>query len=158
MIVGVLGAAGCQLQIYIFENYLFIDDPLNASAVHFGAGGVGMLYVAFMAKPEFAGEDFAGIFYGGDASFLGNQLLGMLVYTVWTLGLSGAMFYGLMSAGWFRVAEEEEDEGMDESHHGGKAYPADDTHVPFLEASTGSSEGEKPMIDEEDLEALEAEA
>ncbi len=154
MIVGFLGAAGCQLQIYIFENYLFIDDPLNASAVHFGAGGVGMLYVAFMAKPEFAGEDFAGIFYGGDGIFLGHQIYGMVVYSVWTVGLSGVMFYGLMKAGWFRVEEEHEDEGMDMSHHGGKAYPTDDAHTALVVEASSSSESETPLIDEE-KQALE---
>jgi Amt family ammonium transporter len=121
-----LGAIGCQLQIILFENYLFIDDPLNASAVHFGAGAVGMVFVAFMANPDYVGEDFKGIFYGGSFKFLGNQLYGMVVYTAWAGGLSGSMFFGLNQIGWFRVAEDEELVGMDMSHHGGKAYPKDD--------------------------------
>ena len=110
----------------LFENYLFIDDPLNASSVHFGAGAVGMIFVAFMANPEYAGEDFAGIFYGGEWKFLGNQIYGMCAYTGWAGGLSGGMFFGLNQIGWFRVDEDEEMAGMDVSHHGGKAYPKDD--------------------------------
>ena len=141
MLVGVLGAVACQAQIYLFENVVFVDDPLNASAVHFAAGGAGMLFVAFFGDPEFVGEDFAGIFYGGNAKILGYQIYGMIVYTAWAFGLSFAMFKVLMIAGWFRVADEEEDEGMDKSHHGGKAYPIDDTHLDETKYPSGSSEG-----------------
>jgi hypothetical protein len=39
-------ASATQLQILLFENILFIDDPLCASAVHFAARSVSMLFVA----------------------------------------------------------------------------------------------------------------
>jgi Amt family ammonium transporter len=146
MILGVLGAVGCQAQIHIFENYVFIDDPLNASGVHFGAGGVGMIFVAFMANPEYSGEDFKGIFYGGDAAFLGNQIYAMVVYTAWAFGLSSIMFFGLLKIGWFRVADEEELEGMDLSHHGGKAYPKD--YEPGM-PTEGSDTDDAPAKEEE---------
>ncbi|CAB9524313.1 Ammonium transporter 1 member [Seminavis robusta] len=128
IIVGVLGSIATQSQVLLFEHVLFIDDPLNASAVHLGAGAVGMVFVAFMANPEFAGEEFTGIFYGGEWKFLGYQFMGMAAYTGWTLGTSGAMFFALKSIGWFRVHEEEERVGVDKSHHGGSAYPVDDEH------------------------------
>jgi ammonia channel protein AmtB len=149
-----LGAIGCQLQIILFENYLFIDDPLNASGVHFGAGAVGMLFVAFMANPEYVGEDFKGIFYGGSFKFLGNQLYGMFVYTAWAGGLSGSMFFGLNQIGWFRVKEEEELAGMDISHHGGKAYPMDDVPANSEDTykpgnSSASSSVEVPVVEDE---------
>lgn len=141
MIVGVLGATVCQLQIDLFEKVLFIDDPLNASAVHLGAGAVGMIYVSFMANPDYVGDDFAGIFYGGDISFLGNQIYGMVVYSAWAGGLSSIMFYSLNMIGWFRVDEDEEDEGVDKSHHGGPAYPIDDAHtIPTKSKDEASSD------------------
>lgn len=88
-----------------------------------------MIMVSFLANPDYVGEDFKGLFYGGDAKFLGNQLYGMVVYTAWTVGTSGLMFFGLKVLGWFRVSDEEELEGVDKSHHGGTAYPIDDTHT-----------------------------
>ena len=142
--VGILGAVACQLQIILFENYLFIDDPLNASAVHLAAGAVGMLYAAFMAHPEYAGEEFTGIFYGGEAKFLGNQLYGMFVYSAWTAVTSGVMFYTLNQVGWFRVSEEEEMHGVDITHHGGKAYPLDDEHMEKTNVPSSVSSNEKP--------------
>merc|ERR1712151_1302256 len=35
-LAGVIGAIVCQLQVLLFEHVLYIDDPLNASAVHLG--------------------------------------------------------------------------------------------------------------------------
>lgn len=114
----------------LFEHILHIDDPLNASAVHLGAGGMGMLTVAFLADPDLTGGgDFTGLFYGGPGKFLGNQIYGMVVYSAWTICTSGIMFAGLKFMGWFRVDEEEEDIGVDVSHHGGSAYPLDDDHI-----------------------------
>ena len=110
----------------LFEHVVFIDDPLNASAVHLGAGAVGMLFVAFMGHPDYAGEDFKGIFYGGKAEFLGNQIYAMVVYSAWTLVTSGIMFVALKQVGWFRISEEEETLGADVTHHGGAAYNLDE--------------------------------
>ena len=139
VIVGLLGAAATQGQVLLFEHVLFIDDPLNASAVHLAAGAVGMIWVAFCANPEYSGEDFTGIFYGGSWSFLGWQIVGMIVYSVWTAVTSGILFGSLHYMGWLRVSEEEEDIGVDVTEHGGKAYPLDDewmaeTTVPVEEA------------------------
>ena len=126
---GILGAIACQVQIILFETVLFIDDPLNASAVHLAAGGAGMIFVAFVANPDYVGEEFAGIFYGGEGKFLGYQIYGLIVYCAWTVATSGAMFFALKKAGWFRISEEEEMHGADITHHGGKAYPLDDAHL-----------------------------
>jgi len=144
IIVGLLGAAACQGQVLLFEHVLFIDDPLNASAVHLAAGAVGMIFVSFMADPALTGDDkFTGIFYGGPADFLGRQLYGMLVYSAWTAVTSGLMFYGLKVMGWLRVGEEEEDIGVDKSHHGGPAYVVDD----FVATD---SDSEKKAVDKFD--------
>ena len=85
-----------------------------------------MVYVALMANPEYAGEEFTGIFYGGSITFLLNQLFGMAVYAGWTAGTSGVMFGLLRLMGWFRVDEKDEDLGVDKAHHGGPAYVHDD--------------------------------
>ena len=144
-----MGGAATQTQVLVFEHVLRIDDPLNASAVHLAAGAMGMFTVAFLADPEFTGGgDFTGIFYGGPAIFLGNQFYGMAVYSVWTIVTSGIMFYGLKSIGWFRVGDEEEDIGVDKSHHGGSAYPIDDEHLSASLRKT--SEGDSEEVSEEE--------
>uniref|UniRef100_A0A7S1D705 Ammonium transporter n=1 Tax=Cyclophora tenuis TaxID=216820 RepID=A0A7S1D705_CYCTE len=103
-----------------------IDDPLGASALHFGAGAWGMLMVGFLGDSDLIGDKaLSGILYGGDGTTLGWQVAGILVYTVWALGTSLPLFYGLLVMGWFRVSEDAELEGMDTHHHGGVAYPGD---------------------------------
>ena len=92
-----------------------------------------MIFVGFMANPDYVGDDFAGIFYGGSIKFLGYQFWGMFIYSLWTLVTSGAMFYFLNKIGWFRVHEECEMLGMDKSHHGGSSYPLDDEHMAATE-------------------------
>lgn len=123
-----MGAIACQLQIYLFVKILLIDDPLNASACHLAAGATGMIYVAFMAHPDYVEEEFIGLLYGGEAKFLGYQFYAMFAYSAWTLVTSSAMFFTLNSFDWFRVSEAEEVLGVDKAHHGGTAYPVDDTY------------------------------
>ena len=142
---GIFGAICCQLQIILFEYYLFIDDPLNASAVHLAAGAAGMIFVAFFANPDYSGDEFTGIFYGGEGKFLGYQIYAMIVYSGWTAVTSGVMFYTLMQMGWFRVSEEEEMAGVDETHHGGKAYPIDDAHMSETKREMSESDNDSPV-------------
>lgn len=153
-LVGVLGAIVTQSQVLLFNNVLFIDDPLNASAVHLGAGATGMIWVAFMANPDYAGEEFTGIFYGGEFKFLGYQFYGMFCYAAWTFLTSGAMFFGLNSIGWFRVSEDEEDLGVDKSHHGGSAYPTDDEHMTQNDDSIGGSDVKPIYIQDSEEEEV----
>lgn len=125
--VGILGAAGTYAQIWLFESVLHIDDPLNASAVHQGAGIVGLISVGFFANSAYVDNDAdrAGVFYGGNGKQLGYQLYGLVVYFAWAFGTSSIMFFALSRAGWLRVSEEVERMGMDIHHHGGTAYRLD---------------------------------
>ena len=50
--IGILGALGFYAQDLLFEHVLYIDDPLGASALHMGAGIVGVLVPAFFAHPD----------------------------------------------------------------------------------------------------------
>jgi ammonia channel protein AmtB len=147
----------CQCQVLFFEHYALIDDPLSASGVHFGAGAAGMFFTAFFANPEYSGENFTGILYGGSWKFLGYQLMGMACYTSWTLATSGVMFYSMKFAGWLRVSEEEERLGVDKSHHGGSAYPLDDEHDAKKEPLTNHSDSVNISDDnKEDEQAIES--
>lgn len=67
------------------------------------------------------GADF-GLFYGGDGTQLGVQLLGVVVITLWTTILSFIVFYSLKLMGWLRVPASDEIVGLDASYHGGSNY------------------------------------
>ena len=121
--IGILGALGFYLQDYLFEHVFFIDDPLGASALHMGAGIVGVLVPAFFAHPDFTPANQIGIFYGGSANILGWQIGAVLVYGLWGFGATALLaFWPLNACGLLRVSEEHELKGLDVTHHGGPAY------------------------------------
>ena len=111
----------------LFENVLFIDDPLNASAVHLAAGG--STYMTFKAHPDYAGA--------GKANSLAIKS------TSWSCTVPGppsrpvpCLSPSRPWVGWF----EEEMDGADLTHHGGKAYPMDDAHMTVGGNSSDSNE------------------
>jgi len=149
--IGVLGAIGFYIQAWLSENYLRIDDPLNAAALHMGSGIVGMISVGFFANPDYVDNDpdRSGVFYGGNGKQLGYQVYGTVVYFAWAFGVSSMMFWTLNRLGWLRVSEEVELTGMDLHHHGRKAYHMEGL-VTVKEGST--EEQEDSDVEDSDVE------
>jgi len=121
---------------------LKIDDPLDAFAVHGACGFWGCIAVGLFCVKEYSyapaegsshrladdgltdlGPD-AGLFMPGTRGLLfGTQIVTCLIEMCWVGILSTIMFVTLKCVGIFRVGEVEEAAGMDESKHGGSAYP-----------------------------------
>lgn len=120
LVIGVIGGAIVVLSVLMFEN-MGIDDPVGAISVHGTCGAWGTLAAGLFASEAFGGTN--GLFFGGDPSIVGVQLLGIAVVFVWTFGTSFIMFSILKATIGLRVSEEEEMEGLDLGEHGGTAYP-----------------------------------
>lgn len=107
---------------------LKIDDPLEAAPMHGACGAFGVFWVGLMAKKEYVAEVYsgaekcAGVFYGGDGSLLGAQVVGVICIFLWVGGLLGLFFLALKKMNMLRTSPEEEQLGLDESKHGGSAY------------------------------------
>jgi len=107
---------------------LKIDDPLDASPVHFFCGAWGVLSAGLFARQEFtsgvygSSPDDYGALFGGGGKQLGIQIVAILAIAAWVCGLSAIMFFALKSMKVLRVSAEDEDVGLDSSHHGGEAY------------------------------------
>mmetsp|Transcript_12892 Transcript_12892/g.27205 ORF Transcript_12892/g.27205 Transcript_12892/m.27205 type:complete len:515 (-) Transcript_12892:142-1686(-) len=110
-----------------------IDDPLDASPVHFFCGMWGCISVGLFADNIYTGDVYGesgkhddglefGMLVGGGWKQLGVQLLGTVMIAIWTCTTSAMCFAGLKMAGKLRVSEADEQAGLDESHHGGAAY------------------------------------
>mmetsp|Transcript_9350 Transcript_9350/g.34302 ORF Transcript_9350/g.34302 Transcript_9350/m.34302 type:complete len:490 (-) Transcript_9350:247-1716(-) len=113
---------------------LRIDDPLDAVAVHGACGAWGAFYVGLMARQDYlltayGIENNGGLFQEGKGDLLGTAVLGIVVISAWTLGLMGTFFFLLKTIGALRIPPEEEEMGLDVSHHGGHAYETEDTKV-----------------------------
>ena len=86
-----------------------------------------MLAPALFAHPDhmreaYANGDVAGLFYGGQGNMLACNFVALIAITIWVGALMTPFFILLKKAGWFRVPENIEIEGLDDSKHGGSAY------------------------------------
>ena len=118
----IVGAVGGIVVVYgiDFIEWLRIDDPIGAVAVHGFCGIWGTWAVGLFATGDFA--DFKGLFYGGGTKQLWAQVWGNGLVVIVTLAVSFAMFYGVKATRTLRVSEEGELEGIDFHEHGSSAY------------------------------------
>ncbi|XP_060080863.1 putative ammonium transporter 1 [Ylistrum balloti] len=119
--VGAIGGLAYMITTWLVLFKFKVDDPLDATAVHFGGGTWGVISVAFFST------DF-GIFYKGDTSsglHLAWQLVGILAIIVWGGVLSSIMFFVLKKLKLLRVSFEYELKGLDIPKHGEPAYPVE---------------------------------
>jgi len=127
-----------------------IDDPLDAFAVHGACGFWGVFAVGLFCPEKYSYNlkgDW-GIFYGGNGTLLGVQIVGLLVIVAWTSSVALVMFMILKKAGFLRVSEAMEDEGMDTSKHGGQAYnlPRRDISAEKLDKQTAGPPAEPDAL------------
>ena len=126
---------------------LRIDDPLEAGAMHGGCGVWGLLATGFLAQTKAVNSVYptppngvegtlrpGGAFYG-HGQLLASQIVGIVTIGGWTVFNMFICFSLLKKFRLLRVPASEEEVGMDESFHGGSAYPADDSYQ-FAEMRT----------------------
>jgi Amt family ammonium transporter len=130
----VIGAVAGVLVVVAFDfvEWMRIDDPIGAWAVH-GANGIwGTLALGLFATGQFGapapgGADTStlvkGLFYGGGFTQLKLQLMGSAAVTLATIAVAFVLMYAVKATGTLRVSEEGELMGLDLHEHGGFAYP-----------------------------------
>lgn len=119
---------------------LRIDDPLEAGAMHGGCGVWGLFATGFLAQTKAVNSVYSsapngvegtlrpgGAFYG-HGQLLASQIVGIVTIGGWTTACMFVCFSLLKKFRLLRVPAREEEAGMDESFHGGSAYPADDSY------------------------------
>jgi len=112
----IIGGVGGILMVIVknFIEYHYIDDAVDAVAVHGAAGVWGILAVALFAKPELLNTGLS-LFN----QFL-VQLLGALVCFIWAFGISWLILSGVNRFFPLRVSVEEEITGLNVSEHQAK--------------------------------------
>jgi ammonium transporter, Amt family len=131
IIVGALAGILCALAVNL-KYKLKLDDSLDVVGVHLVGGIVGCLLIGLVGtttSPQGVDGFFPagtnGLFYGGNATLLGHQAMGVLFTVLWTGVLTTVI--GLVikfTIGW-RVTADEEVEGIDFAEHGETAYDLD---------------------------------
>lgn len=136
IIIGAIGGFVYVGASKFMATVIKVDDPLDAVAVHGFCGMWGLIAAAAFADKELMtlsygtlGEDEQqrkyGFLMGGDGALLGNAILGIVVIFCWVMVFMVPFFFVTKLLGLLRVSPEEENAGLDVSHHGGSAYPTD---------------------------------
>lgn len=111
LIAGVILIEAVQL----IDRRVKLDDPVGAIAVHGVCGVWGTVAVGLFAVE-------GGLFYGGGASLLLVQAIGVLAVIAWTSVTLGTFLFIYTRFSSIRVSREEEIQGLDFAEHGSTAY------------------------------------
>jgi ammonium transporter, Amt family len=120
IIVGVLAGVICALAVGLKYKFGF-DDSLDVVGIHLFGGLWGTLAVGFLAT-EAAPAGVNGLFYGGGVDQLWRQAVGAFSVLFYSLVLTLLIGLLLHKTIGFRVTEEQEREGVDESEHAETGY------------------------------------
>lgn len=104
-----------------------IDDPVGATSVHLLNGVFGTLCVGLFGHPDRIARSGnsghkAGLFYGGGAEQLIDQLIGVAACAVYVFVVAALAWALLKMTVGIRVSPAEEIEGLDHGEHGNEAY------------------------------------
>ena len=118
LVIGIIASFVIVFGIEFVDKILKIDDPVGAVGVHGMCGAVGTILVGFLALD-------GGLLYGGGATFLGVQALGVVSVIAWVCVTMIPIFLIIKHTVGLRVSEYEEIAGLDIEEHGLQSSYAD---------------------------------
>ncbi|MEL6161725.1 MAG: ammonium transporter [Cyanobacteria bacterium J06623_5] len=114
VIVGLIAGVIVVFSVGFFDS-IKIDDPVGATSVHLVCGIWGTLAVGLF-------DTSAGLFYGGGATQLIAQIIGIIAIGLFTVVVTAILWVVIQSIIGIRVSSEEELKGLDIGEHGMEAY------------------------------------
>jgi len=115
IIIGTMGGLAVATAVEFIDKKLKVDDPVGAISVHGVCGCLGTLAVGLFDVEQ-------GLFYGGGVGLLGIQALGAAAVFLWAWITSFILFKAVNATIGLRVAQDEEELGLDLGEHGMEAY------------------------------------
>nr|WP_204552928.1 ammonium transporter [Bacillus ectoiniformans] len=115
LFIGLAAGVIMVIAVRFIDVNLKMDDPVGAIAVHGICGIWGTVALGFFHIES-------GLFYGGDASLLIIQTLGVLAVIGWTAFAASSFLFLYTRLTSIRVSKEEEVAGLDFAEHGSNAY------------------------------------
>ena len=116
-VVGIVSGFLVVFVVEFLDLKLHIDDPVGAVGVHMANGIWGTIAVGFLANPD-APAHLNGLFYTGDFTQIGVQLLGFISVAAYTVIMMTICFTIIKKTVGLRVSREEEIKGLDKTEHG----------------------------------------
>ena len=117
--IGIAAGVLCCLAVGLKFRFGF-DDSLDVVGVHLVGGIVGTLLIGFFATKEVATAN--GLFYGGGLTQLGKQAIAVGAVLAYSFIVSYILAQIVQKTIGFRITEEEEVNGIDQSAHAETGY------------------------------------
>lgn len=119
--IGLIAGVVCYLALSLKTKFGF-DDSLDVIAVHLVGGILGAVLLGFFSDTKVNSLGFDGIFFGGGADLLLDQLVALGATIAFSFIITWVMAKVLDSTIGLRVSEEDELVGLDQSQHSESAY------------------------------------
>ena len=119
--IGFIAGAVCYLALTLKTKFGF-DDSLDVIAVHLVGGILGAILLAFFADTKVNSLGFNGVFYGGGAELLMDQLVALGATIAFSFTVTWVLAKVLDKTIGLRVSTEDELFGLDQSQHAESAY------------------------------------
>ena len=116
-VVGIVSGILVVVVVEVLDMKFHVDDPVGAVGVHCANGIWGTIAVGLLANPD-APAGLSGLFYTGDATQLGLQLLGFAAVASYAVVMMIITFTIIKKTIGIRAAAEEEIMGLDKTEHG----------------------------------------
>eukprot|EP00667_Euglena_gracilis_P003127 EG_transcript_3134 len=131
LITGIVGGA-CYFGFAHLLIWLRVDDPIQATAVHFAGGAWALFATGLFASSRDIELNYGfrptsyGLFVGGGWQQLGLQCLEIVCIVAWVSAWAVTIFGLFRLCRLLRVPREVENAGLDQSLHGGAVYDLHD--------------------------------
>lgn len=120
--IGLIAGVVCCFAVGL-KTKLGYDDALDVVGVHFVGGLTGSILLGLFADPAFFGGEFLeGLFLGGGADLLIEQIVANVVTIIYSAVVTAVIMFALKVTIGVRVSEEVEDAGLDLAEHSETAY------------------------------------
>ena len=116
-VVGIVSGILVVVVVEVLDMKLHIDDPVGAVGVHMANGIWGTIAVGLLANPD-APAGLRGLFYTGDFTQFGLQLLGFVTVAGYAAVMMIITFIIIKKTVGLRATAEEEIMGLDITEHG----------------------------------------
>lgn len=121
VIIGFIAGVVCYLAL-TFKTKFGFDDSLDVIAVHLVGGILGAILLGFFADTKVNSLGFDGVFFGGGAELLIDQLVALGATIVFSFVVTWIIAKAIDATIGLRVSNENELVGLDQSQHAESAY------------------------------------
>jgi Amt family ammonium transporter len=116
-IIGIIAACGCFLAVKYKEKKGW-DDALDVWGIHGMGGIIGTICLGFFANSAINEAIPNGLFFGGDGMLLFKECAAILFATSYAFFFTLLLFKIINKFIPVKVTEEDQELGLDLSHHG----------------------------------------